>query len=222
MDCTADGEWTERSNGIYNSVSDIMLYHASQLYGRPELLEPVRRNLRMMAYLLHPNGEVVTDYSGRQDYGESYTLASYLLVSSLMAWEDRDPMFAALAELAGQAADHPGWLPNNALVGYLLNPQLRELPVEACRLPEHYKIMINQHFPRKQYLSDMKAAGHRGRIYHSKLHSDFGAPIARLRSGKTSATVMTETSSFFALRHGDARLLAVQIASAFEPGYVIG
>lgn len=69
MDITPDGEWTERSNGIYSAVSDIMLIHAARLLNRPELLDPVRLNLRMMVYLVHPTGEVVTDYSGRQDLG---------------------------------------------------------------------------------------------------------------------------------------------------------
>jgi hypothetical protein len=66
----------------------------------------------------------------------------------------------------------------------------------------------------------MEAAGHGGRIYHSRLHPDFGAPVARHRSGAVSATVITETNSFFALRNGAARLLAVQLATSFEPGFV--
>lgn len=220
MDCTEDGEWTERSNGIYNAVSDVMLYHASKLFDRADLLEPVRRNLRMMSYLVHPNGEVVTDYSGRQDFGQSYDMASYLLVSRLMACEDHDPLFAAIAELAGQATSHPGMLPNNAMVGYLLYPQLREQSVEVGELPQSYRVIINREFPREYYLNGMETAGHGGRIYHSRLHPDFGAPVARQREGDTSVTAMTETNSFFALRHGTARLLAVQIASSFEPGFV--
>ncbi|MBW7462267.1 hypothetical protein K0U00_50270, partial [Paenibacillus sepulcri] len=69
IDCTEDGEWTERSNGIYNAVSDIVLFYAAELFNLPDLLEPVRKNLRMMAHMIHPDGEVVTDYSGRQDFG---------------------------------------------------------------------------------------------------------------------------------------------------------
>lgn len=220
MDITADGEWTERSNGIYNAVSDVMLYHAAKLFERPDLLEPVRRNLQMMSYLVHPSGEVVTDYSGRQDFGQSYDMASYLLVASLMAAEDQDPLFAAIAELAGEATNHPGSLPNNALVGYLLYPWLRGSVVQAGELPDSYRVIINGEFSREQYLSQMDAAGHGGRIYHSRLHPDFGAPVARQREGDTSVTVITETNSFFALRHGAARLLAVQVATSFEPGFV--
>lgn len=220
IDCTEDGEWTERSNGIYNPVSDIVLYFAAERLERSELLEPVRRNLRMMAYLIHSDGDVVTDYSGRQDFGSPFNLSGYFLVAKLLARRDKDPLFEALAELAGRSLKHPGWLPNNALLGLLCDPELRESAVQPGPLPESYRVVINGGFPRERYLSGMEAAGHHGRIYHGKLHPDFGAPIARHRRGATSATVMTEANSFFALRHGSARLLAVQVASSFGPGFV--
>jgi len=220
IDCTEDGEWTERSNGIYNAVSDIVMIFAAEQLGLPALLEPVRRNLRMMAYLIHPNGEVVTDYSGRQDYGYPFDMSGYFLAAKWLANRDKDPLFEAIAELAGRSLRHPGGLPNHALLGLLRYPELRQPAIPPIPLPEDYRVMLNGSFPRERYLSGMEAAGHHGRIYHSKLHPDFGAPIARHRHGKTSATVMTEANSFFALRHGSVRLLAVQLASAFAPGYV--
>ncbi|MFL0554093.1 hypothetical protein [Paenibacillus barengoltzii] len=220
IDCTEDGEWTERSNGIYNAVSDIVMIFAAEHLGLPALLEPVRRNLRMMAYLIHPNGEVVTDYSGRQDYGYPFDMSGYFLAAKWLANRDKDPLFEAIAELAGRSLRHPGGLPNHALLGLLRYPELRQPAIPPIPLPEDYRVVLNGSFPRERYLSGMEAAGHHGRIYHSKLHPDFGAPIARHRHGKTSATVMTEANSFFALRHGSVRLLAVQLASAFAPGYV--
>ncbi|EOS57694.1 hypothetical protein [Paenibacillus barengoltzii] len=220
IDCTEDGEWTERSNGIYNAVSDIVMIFAAEQLGLPALLEPVRRNLRMMAYLIHPDGEVVTDYSGRQDYGYPFDMSGYFLAAKWLANRDKDPLFEAIAELAGRSLRHPSGLPNHALLGLLRYPELRQPAVPPVRLPEDYRVVLNGSFPRERYLSGMEAAGHHGRIYHSKLHPDFGAPIARHRHGKTSATVMTEANSFFALRHGSVRLLAVQLASAFAPGYV--
>ncbi|WP_219836209.1 hypothetical protein [Paenibacillus sp. R14(2021)] len=220
LDCTPDGEWTERSNGIYNAVSDIMLIHAARLLGKPELLDQVRRNLRMMVYLVHPTGEVVTDYSGRQDFGHMHTLAGYFIAYRMMAVLDKDPVFEAMAELAGESLVHHNELPNNALLTLLLEPAFREASVKPAELPTHYRKVLGNEFPRKTYLAAMDAAGHGGQIKHSRLHPDFGAPVARIRSGATSATIMTETPSFFALRHGKARLLGVQIGSSFEPGVI--
>ncbi|WP_172251503.1 hypothetical protein [Saccharibacillus deserti] len=225
MDITPDGEWTERSNGIYSAVSDIMLIYAARLLGRPELLEPVRLNLRMMVYLVHPSGEIVTDYSGRQDLGHFHDLSPYYLPYAMLALQGGDPLLAGMAELAGAVLDGPGAASVHVLVQMLLDPELRgpfgaEAGQAAAAVPTRYEKVLNGEFLRGGYLKDMEGAGHYGRIFHSRLHTDFGAPVARIRDGGTSVTLMTETPSFFALRHGAARLLAVQVSSYFSPGYV--
>lgn len=220
MDITPDGEWTERSNGIYSAVSDIMLIHAARLLDRPQLLEPVRLNLRMMVYLVHPSGEVVTDYSGRQDLGSLHDLSPYYLPYAILARSDQDDLFAGMAEWAGRALSNPGVSSVNVLVRMLLEPELQQAFGPVAALPVSYETILNGDFLRHSYLQDMESAGHQGVIYHSRLHTDFGAPVARYRNGDTSVTLITETPSFFALRHGAVRLLAVQLASYFNPGYV--
>ncbi|OWA36823.1 hypothetical protein B9G55_01730 [Saccharibacillus sp. O16] len=222
MDITPDGEWTERSNGIYSAVSDVMLIYAAQLLERPELLEPVRLNLRMMVYLVHPSGEVVTDYSGRQDLGKFHDLSAYYLPYAMLARQDEDLLLAGMAALAVEAMEDAGPASVHALVQMLLTPELRGPWAAEAReaVPTSYERLLNGEFHREYYLSGMEAVGHHGRIFHSRLHTDFGAPVARIRDGRTSVTLMTETPSFFALRHGAARLLAVQVASYFDPGYV--
>ncbi|MDR6726408.1 hypothetical protein J2W91_004919 [Paenibacillus amylolyticus] len=220
MDITPDGEWTERSNGIYSAVSDIMLIHAARLLNRPELLEPVRLNLRMMVYLVHPTGEIVTDYSGRQDLGSVHDLSPYYLPYAILARLDEDPLFAGMAAWAGDTLNDPGVCSVNTLVRLLLEPELQQMSGSQDVLPEQYEVILNEHFVRASYLAQMEAVGHHGRISHSRMHTDFGAPVARIRDGETSVTVMTEVPPFFALRHGKVRLLAVQLASYFNPGYI--
>ncbi|MDM5280506.1 hypothetical protein ACN9MH_00815 [Paenibacillus silvae] len=220
IDITPDGEWTERSNGIYNAVSDIMLIHAARLLNRPELLEPVRLNLRMMVYLVHPAGEIVTDYSGRQDLGSIHDLSSYYLPYAILAKMDTDPIFAGMAAWADSTLTDPGVCSVNALVRLLLEPELQQTEGTTDALPDQYEVMLNEHFARENYVNQMENAGHHGRISYSRMHTDFGAPVARIRDGETSVTVMTEVPPFFALRHGKVRLLAVQLASYFNPGYV--
>ncbi|MEK5033901.1 hypothetical protein MKY96_20785 [Paenibacillus sp. FSL R7-0302] len=220
MDITPDGEWTERSNGIYSAVSDIMLIHAARLLDKPELLDPVRRNLHMMVYLVHPSGEVVTDYSGRQDLGVLHDLSPYYLPYAILARSDKDAVLAGMAEWAGRSLSNPGVCSVNALVRMLLEPELQQPPEVTAELPVQYEQILNGDFLREGYLQRMESAGHQGRIYHSRLHTDFGAPVARLRDGATSVTLITETPSFFAMRHGAVRLLAVQLNTSFYPGFV--
>ena len=220
MDITPDGEWTERSNGIYSAVSDIMLIHAARLLDKPELLDPVRRNLHMMVYLVHPSGEVVTDYSGRQDLGVLHDLSPYYLPYAILARSDKDAVLAGMAEWAGRSLSNPGVCSVNALVRMLLEPELQQPPEVTAELPVQYEQILNGDFLRDGYLQRMESAGHQGKIYHSRLHTDFGAPVARLRDGATSLTLITETPSFFAMRHGAVRLLAVQLNTSFNPGFV--
>ncbi|MCQ4086063.1 hypothetical protein [Saccharibacillus sp. JS10] len=225
IDITPDGEWTERSNGIYNAVSDIMLIYAARMLNKPELVEPVRKNLRMMVYLIHPSGEVVTDYSGRQDLGHIHDLSSYYLPYAMLAVQDHDSLFAGMAELSGKILENAGAASVHVLVQMLLDPALQGpfvaegIPMQQV-VPTRYKKILNQDFVRSEYLDQIESAGHQGRIFHSRLHLDFGSPIARIREEEISVTLMTETPSFFALRHGAVRLLALQVSSYFYPGYV--
>jgi len=219
MDCTLDGEWTERSNGIYNTVSDIMLFYAATSLKRPQLLDYVRRNLKMMTYLLHGNGEVVTDYSGRQDYGVVHDLSGYFLILRIMAALDRDPLLASMYDLALEKLTSLGPVNNHALLGSLIFPaQLDDLPRHP--LPEEYEVILNEHHPVDRDLERMKEVGHHSQIEHSSMHTSFGSPVARVRKHKTSATVMTRNTSIFSLHHGDVKLLGVQIGSMFMPGVV--
>ncbi|WP_372634925.1 hypothetical protein [Cohnella sp.] len=226
MDLTEDGEWTERSNGIYNAVSDMALFHAARVLQRPELLEPVRRNLRMMVYLVHPSGEVVTDYSGRQDYGHAATMANYFLICRLMAAHDQDPLFAAMADYAcsflirsGEADSRS--LPNGqAMMAYLLYPESSIDGLERAPLPQQYEKILNAGYPMKDNLRKMEGVGHHSQIHHSKMHTAFGSPLVRIRDQEDSVTIMTGAPSFFSLRHGKADLLGVKLSTSFSPGIV--
>ena len=219
MDITADGEWTERSNGIYNHVSDIALYYTAAILGRPELLDYVRRNLRMMMYLVHPSGEVVTDYSGRQDFGQRSDLSGYFLVYRLMAALDQDALFAAMSDYAGSFITENGG-GNNAVMGYLLFPQIHISDLERAPLPDSYVKILNKDHPIDKHLQQVEEVGHHSKIMHSNMHLAFGTPIVRIRDQKDSVTIMTRTPSFFSLRHGKVRLLGVKLASSFAPGII--
>ncbi|MGN7454408.1 hypothetical protein ACTHPH_06305 [Paenibacillus pasadenensis] len=219
LDATPDGEWTERSNGIYNAVSDTMLIHASQLLDKPELLDSVRRNLRMMVYLVHPDGEVVTDYSSRQDFGRRHTLAYYYCAYRLMEEIDGDPLYAAMADLAAEAILVDDVPPNQAIIGHLLHPRWRERSGERAALPESYRIVLNRGYAATRAADlDQLARNPQPQPAHGGLHTEFGSRVARYRHGKTSVTAMTEAPSFFSLRHGAVRLLGVLLASTFDPG----
>src|SRR5690625_922316 len=163
IDCTEDGEWTERSNGIYNVVSDVNLFYIAKYLNRPKMLDYVRKNLKMMLYMVHPNGEIVTDYSVRQDLGEKFNLSGYFLPYQLMADYDRDKEFAAMADLALEKMDNLGSVNNHAMLTLLIFPtNIADLKRKS--LPKQYKKIFNEYHPVEDDLKKMEKVGHHSKV----------------------------------------------------------
>jgi hypothetical protein len=132
IDCTEYGEYTERSTGVYNVVNNRSLMIVAEELDRPELLEHVSRNLRMMLRYFEPDETLFTLKSRRQDYGKKVYPTNYYENYLLMAHRTGDPVYAAVADalLRLCVERNAAGPPAGTLVHYLLSPGLRdnELP----------------------------------------------------------------------------------------------
>ena len=99
---------------------------------------------------------------------------------------------------------------NNAVMGYLLFPQIHISDLERAPLPDSYVKILNKDHPIDEHLQLVEKVGHHSKIMHSNMHFAFGTPIVRIRDQEDSVTIMTRTPSFFSLRHGKVRLLGVK------------
>lgn len=130
IDIDEDGQYSERSTGVYNPVTNKALLVTALRAGRQELLGPVRRNLESMLYLLHPDGEVVTEISTRQDQFTRASMDRYWFPLRYLAILDGDGRWAALASQLEPRA--------GGVSEFLRYPELQRPLPAAADLPDNY------------------------------------------------------------------------------------
>lgn len=135
IDMDADGQYEEKSSYIYSSLSNRVLISMARGFDKPELLDYVRKNLEMNFYYLHPNGEIVTEASGRQDNSIVGTLENYYYPYRYLALKDNNGQFAAACKLIEDTAFEKT---TGFLYYFLEDPDLwKDLPT-AEPLPVNY------------------------------------------------------------------------------------
>lgn len=98
IDMDTDGQYDEKSTLVYSPLTDRVLITIAKGMNKPELYEYVRRNLMMTTYYVHPNGEVATDASGRQDKATVGTMEGYYYPYRYLALKDQNGVFSAMCK----------------------------------------------------------------------------------------------------------------------------
>jgi hypothetical protein len=197
IDIDADGQFAERSPN-YARVTVNALVTIARLLKRPELLKAVRRHLDLTLELMHPNGEIETIASRRQDQTRPISIANYYLQYRYMAIVDDNPVYAAAVKLI-EAMPGDGLIEGtNPVIYFMEEPLLkRSMPVGGALPSDFVKIV--------------SASG-----------------LARIRRGRVSATIYAGTDAslgiasglannptFFNFRTGRAVLQSVRMGGQF-------
>ena len=131
VDIDEEGQYTERSTAGYNAVVNDALVVMAHKLKRDELLEPVRKNLDAMAYLLHPDGEVVTEISRRQDLNSRGTMDKYWFALRYMAARDENGLYASMFNVVK---------PESAVLARVMEyPELEKPLAAATPIPDNYE-----------------------------------------------------------------------------------
>jgi hypothetical protein len=136
IDLDPDGQYTEKSTNSYSPIVNRSLIIMARGLNKPELLDAVLKNLEMTLYYVHPNGEVVTEASNRQDKGTIGNMSKYYYCYRFMAIQKNNGEMAAMCRQIEKTST------KNELASYLDyfledSSLWKELPVDKP-LPTSY------------------------------------------------------------------------------------
>lgn len=202
IDLDSEDQFTERSTGVYDAVSDWAFMTMACFLNRPALYEPVRKNLEANLYLLHPNDEMVTDISHRQDLFQRTSVARYYWHYRFMAHHDRNGRFASVVDYIEQ--NHLPHL-GRYLIHFMEMPEMRQ-PLPAREpIPTDYD---------KYYPSYSFAHIRRGERSTTILGNDYR--FFSFRNGGAVVEAVRMASSFFGRGQFSAPLTHVGEAYRME------
>jgi hypothetical protein len=173
IDCTPDGEYSERSTGDYNVVNNDQMLRLFMETGEKEYLDHAVRNLRMMLCYFDPDGSVFTGNSTRQDHGRKVFPAGYYVQYLLAGRLTGDRELGAVAAWLLPQCTRRGAVPD-CLDWLMLFPELEGFGAgdpPPARLFDYVR-----HFP--------------------------GSGIVRARRGGHSFTLLEKTSRFLHFQAG--------------------
>ncbi len=173
IDCNEDGEYAERSAGGYNQINNMAMLILAEELNKPELLEPVRRNLKMMAAYYHTNFEIFTQNSTRQDRGTSVYADKYIYQYLKAGHLLKDNELLGMARAIIDECIKKGRPVQIGLTEMMTEPELVEIPDVKPYMPTEYD-------------------------YHFK---DSG--IVRMGHNGMTVSIMENNETFFFLQSGE-------------------
>lgn len=96
IDIDLDGQYNERSTAVYTPITNGSLLDIAKKMKYDYLYDAVRKNLNLTFYLIHSNGEIVTETSNRQDKYINSNMSAYYLAYNYMAILDKSSQYSGM------------------------------------------------------------------------------------------------------------------------------
>lgn len=147
----ADGHYPERS-GTYSMVENTAFISIARMLKKPELLNHVRKNLRLFYYYQEANGDLVSNDSRRQDQYLARHSAILYMQYRYLAILDQDAHFAAICKMIEATPWFEKEVLEQGLFYFQENETLQQRLPEASPLPDRYeKLFTTSHLLRIRY-----------------------------------------------------------------------
>ncbi|PRY21282.1 hypothetical protein CLV58_1521 [Spirosoma oryzae] len=200
--CDSDGNYLERSMN-YAAVNDRTLTAIGQLQRRPDLLDKVRRNLRLVYHHMEPDGELVTVDSRRQDQYAPVNILLFYLDYHFYAIHDNNPEWAALTQFIRTVPGFDKQVRRDLLAAFLEEPIFKK-PLPAPKAPS-----VNY----RQFFKHTSLVRIRRGTTTTTLFGGNDLPL-------TIASGRSNSPNFFAFRKGAAILNYMRLSTDFfNTGY---
>ncbi len=137
IDIDPDGQYNERSTAVYTPITNGSLLDIAKKMKYDYLYDAVRKNLNLTFYLIHSNGEIVTETSNRQDKYINSNMSAYYLAYNYMAILDKSSQYSGMVNYIQETVKVDQ-------LGYML-PRFLEDPSLLADLPAPSPIPTSYH-----------------------------------------------------------------------------
>ncbi|MBI1930361.1 hypothetical protein HYR99_39685, partial [Candidatus Poribacteria bacterium] len=207
IDINHDGLYSERSP-VYSMLSNAMLLSLAEKLNRPLLLEPVRRSLNFLVHIFHANGEIATEFSHHKA-AESGMPSGYG-VWKKMSIIDHNGYYATAGDLTLTTYLHR--LNNGLIRPYLNHPNPNFNKEGGSRFfatSTIGELLAIESELNNDWMTRLPIPHQYEKVYPQ-------SNIARIRSGKLSATIIGDKPLLFALQNGGAIIDGFRIKYAYH------
>ncbi len=137
IDCTSEGEYSERSAGNYNRINNDAMITMGEVLEDEKYIDCAERNLNMMLTYLEPDDSIFTNNSTRQDRGVKVYPRDYYFEYLYMGYKRNNKKFLKAANFIMDLCESKKNFPEY-LINYMLHPELIDLECEESGYEKEY------------------------------------------------------------------------------------